>query len=105
MFSSHREREDLVAHRRAKLTVLGRRLLVDRIVVDGIAVAHAADMVGVQARRHGHAGRYLRHTAAPARADTLSAILQARRCEAIVPSVVPTLGLGREGPPQRERRT
>jgi transposase InsO family protein len=36
-----------VAHRRAKLTVLGRRLLVDRIVVDGMAVAHAADMVGV----------------------------------------------------------
>jgi transposase InsO family protein len=36
-----------VAHRRAKLTVLGRRLLVDRITVDGMAVAHAADMVGV----------------------------------------------------------
>jgi transposase InsO family protein len=36
-----------VAHRRAKLTVLGRRLLVDRILVDGMAVAHAADMVGV----------------------------------------------------------
>jgi transposase InsO family protein len=36
-----------VAHRRAKLTVLGRRLLVDRIVVDGMAVAHAADMAGV----------------------------------------------------------
>lgn len=36
-----------MAHRRAKLTVLGRRLLVDRIVVDGMAVAHAADMVGV----------------------------------------------------------
>jgi transposase InsO family protein len=36
-----------VAHRRAKLTVLGRRLLVDRILIDGIAVAHAADMVGV----------------------------------------------------------
>jgi len=27
--------------------VLGRRLLVDRILVDGMAVAHAADMVGV----------------------------------------------------------
>jgi transposase InsO family protein len=36
-----------VAHRRAKLTVLGRQLLVDRILVDGMAVAHAADMVGV----------------------------------------------------------
>ena len=36
-----------MAHRRAKLTVLGRRLLVDRILVDGMAVAHAADMVGV----------------------------------------------------------
>ncbi len=36
-----------MAHRRAKLTVLGRQLLVDRIVVDGMAVAHAADMVGV----------------------------------------------------------
>jgi len=36
-----------VAHRRAKLTVLGRQLLVDRITIDGMAVAHAADMVGV----------------------------------------------------------
>jgi transposase InsO family protein len=36
-----------VAHRRAKLTLLGRRLLVDRILVDGMPVAHAADMVGV----------------------------------------------------------
>ncbi len=36
-----------MAHRRAKLTVFGRRLLVDRIVVDGMAVAHAADMAGV----------------------------------------------------------
>lgn len=36
-----------MAHRRAKLTVLGRQLLVDRIVIDGMAVAHAADMVGV----------------------------------------------------------
>ena len=36
-----------MAHRRAKLTALGRRLLVDRILVDGMAVAHAADMVGV----------------------------------------------------------
>jgi transposase InsO family protein len=29
------------------LTVLGRRLLVDRILVEGMAVAHAADMAGV----------------------------------------------------------
>lgn len=36
-----------MAFRRAKLTVLGRQLLVDRIVVDGLAVAHAANMVGV----------------------------------------------------------
>ncbi len=36
-----------MAHRRAKLTLLGRRLLVDRILIDGMAVAHAADMVGV----------------------------------------------------------
>ena len=36
-----------MAHRRAKLTALGRRLLVDRILVDGMAVAHAADMAGV----------------------------------------------------------
>jgi len=36
-----------VAHRRAKLTALGRRLLVDRILIDGMAVAHAADMAGV----------------------------------------------------------
>jgi transposase InsO family protein len=36
-----------VAHRMAKLTALGRQLLVNRILVDGMAVAHAADMVGV----------------------------------------------------------
>jgi transposase InsO family protein len=36
-----------MAHRRAKLTLLGRQLLVDRILVDGLAVAHAADMAGV----------------------------------------------------------
>ena len=36
-----------MAHRRAKLTLLGRRLLVDRIIVDGMAVAHAAHMAGV----------------------------------------------------------
>ncbi len=36
-----------MAHRRAKLTALGRRLLVDRILVGGMAVAHAADMAGV----------------------------------------------------------
>jgi hypothetical protein len=42
----HIEREALVAHLRAKLTVLGRRLLVQRILIDGTAVAHA-DMVGV----------------------------------------------------------
>jgi transposase InsO family protein len=36
-----------VAHRRAKLTVLGRRLLVERILIDGMAVAHAAAMAGV----------------------------------------------------------
>ncbi|MGH2464553.1 MAG: IS481 family transposase [Candidatus Limnocylindrales bacterium] len=36
-----------MAHRRAKLTVLGRQLLVDRILIDGMAVAHAADMLGV----------------------------------------------------------
>ena len=36
-----------MAHRRAKLTALGRRLLVDRILIDGMAVAHAADMAGV----------------------------------------------------------
>ena len=36
-----------MAHRRAKRTALGRQLLVDRILVDGMAVAHAADMVGV----------------------------------------------------------
>jgi transposase len=35
-----------VAHRRAKLTALGRRLLVDRILIDGMAVAHATDMAG-----------------------------------------------------------
>lgn len=36
-----------MAHRRAKLTSLGRQLLVNRIVVEGMAVAHAADMAGV----------------------------------------------------------
>jgi transposase len=36
-----------VAHRRAKLTVLCRRLPLERITVDGMAVAHAAHMAGV----------------------------------------------------------
>jgi transposase InsO family protein len=36
-----------VAHRRAKLTVFGRRLLVERIELEGWPVAHAAGMAGV----------------------------------------------------------
>ncbi len=36
-----------MAHRRAKLTSLGRQLLVNRILVDGMAVAHAADVAEV----------------------------------------------------------
>jgi len=50
-----------VAHRRAKLTVLGRQLLVDRITVDGMAVAHAANMVGVSRQT---AWKWLRRYAA-----------------------------------------
>lgn len=64
-----------MAHRRAKLTALGRRLLVDRIVVDGMAVAHAADMAGVSRqaawkwlRRFEARGRRGSRTGAPARA-------------------------------------
>jgi transposase len=34
-------------HRRAKLTVFGRRLLVDRIELEGWPIAHAAAMTGV----------------------------------------------------------
>jgi transposase len=34
-------------HRRAKLTVFGRQLLVDRVEVDGWTVARAAEMAGV----------------------------------------------------------
>lgn len=36
-----------MAHRRAKLTVFGRQLLVDRIVLDRMPVGHAAAMAGV----------------------------------------------------------
>ena len=36
-----------MAHRRAKLTVFGRRLLVERIELEGWPVAHAAGMAGV----------------------------------------------------------
>jgi transposase-like protein len=36
-----------VAHARAKLTVLGRQLLVDRVVVDGWKPADAAKAMGV----------------------------------------------------------
>jgi transposase InsO family protein len=36
-----------MAHRRAKLTVFGRQLLVDRIEVEGWAIAHAAAAAGV----------------------------------------------------------
>ena len=34
-------------HRRAKLTVFGRRLLVERIEIEGWPIAHAAAMTGV----------------------------------------------------------
>jgi len=36
-----------VAHRKAKLTMLGRRLLVDRVEQEGWPIAHAAAMAGV----------------------------------------------------------
>ena len=36
-----------MAHRRARLTVFGRQLLVDRILVERMPVAHAASMSGV----------------------------------------------------------
>lgn len=36
-----------MAHRKAKLTVFGRQLLVDRIVTDGWTIAHAAEAAGV----------------------------------------------------------
>jgi transposase len=36
-----------VAHRRAKLILLGPRLLIDRILVDGMAMAHAGDIAGL----------------------------------------------------------
>ena len=36
-----------MVHRRAKLTVFGRRLLVERIEIEGWPVAHAAAMTGV----------------------------------------------------------
>ena len=36
-----------MAHRRARLTVFGRQLLVDRIEVEGWTVAHAAAAAGV----------------------------------------------------------
>ena len=82
-----------MAHRRAKLTVLGRQLLVDRILIDGMAVAHAADMVGVSRQTawkwlrrfetEGHAGledrtsRPAPITSPPAQAQ-IDAILAAR---------------------------
>jgi hypothetical protein len=40
-----------MARRRAKLTVLSRRLLVHRILVEGMVVTNAADMVGSAGRR------------------------------------------------------
>lgn len=46
-YPAHTTREALVAHRRAKLTVFGRQLLVDRIETDGWSVAHAAAAAGV----------------------------------------------------------
>jgi len=36
-----------MAHRRARLTVYGRQLLVERIVVEGMTIALAAEMAGV----------------------------------------------------------
>ena len=40
-----------MAHRRAKLTVFGRQLLVDRIEVEGWAIARAAAAAGVATDR------------------------------------------------------
>ena len=36
-----------MAHARAKLTVLGRRLLVDRVLIDGWKTADAAKAMGL----------------------------------------------------------
>jgi transposase InsO family protein len=45
--TSHQALEVLVAHRNARLTVYGRRLLVERVRVDGRPVAHVAKELGV----------------------------------------------------------
>src|SRR3972149_4524097 len=44
--SSNRGRA-LTVHGRSKLTVFGRRLLVERIELEGWPIAHAAEMAGV----------------------------------------------------------
>ena len=46
-----------MAHRRARLTVFGRQLLVDRVIVDGWPVAHAAEAAGVSRQT---AGKWVR---------------------------------------------
>jgi len=45
--SGSKTTEALTVHRKAKLTVLGRRLLVERIELEGWRIAHAAEMTGV----------------------------------------------------------
>ena len=80
-------------HRRAKLTVFGRQLLVDRVEVDGWTVARAAEMAGVSrqtatkwVRRYradgvagleDHSSRP-RHSPGALPAETIAAILVAR---------------------------
>jgi transposase InsO family protein len=52
-----------MAHRRARLTVFGRQLLVERIEVDGMSVALAAEMAGISRQT---ASKWLRrHREAP----------------------------------------
>lgn len=46
-----------MAHRRAKLTVFGRQLLVDRVAIDGWTIARAAEAAGVSRQT---AGKWVR---------------------------------------------
>lgn len=100
-----------MAHRRARLTVFGRQLLVDRVATDGWTIARAAEAAGVSrqtatkwVRRYREAGvagledrsSRPRHSPRALSADQVAAILAARHELGVGPHrLAPVVGRSR----------
>ncbi|MEX1280000.1 MAG: leucine zipper domain-containing protein, partial [Acidimicrobiia bacterium] len=74
-----------MGHSRSKLTPAGRRLLVDRILVEGWPVAYAAEMAGVS-RQTAH--RWVTRFVAEGEAGLVDRSSRPRSCPRRVPPVV-----------------